>query len=224
MTTIVGQLTGLFVSWPGWASAPMTVTVGAGVDTWTPAGDIATLLDIAGDLETWLADGARPWSGVATFTGTADFSGPPRIVYRLDCSTACTYAPSTELQALLDWPASGQTSTAIYSTTGVPSGAAVTSDVRWPPAGQSSMGGYARSGAYCVEPQVVALRSSTAEMLADEQGVAVVDDALEGSSSTRWMLVYRRASGSFVRIYPDTIERPRATMPIYRYTIQGVSP
>lgn len=223
---VAGTVMGLDVHVSGWLSASLDITIGAANDAWVPSADVygaTTVLDL---LDAWLNAAARPWFGAATFTTLADFSSAPYFIAELECSAACTYAPNAALQTLFGWPAAGQTATRIYSDPGMPSVAVVLSDVAGYAYRQQKRGAYSGGGAYCADQQLTALRyPATIELLTDELGTALVEDALQLMADPATIGVVRLpySDAVTVTIRPGEITRDRSDGMVNRYTIEGIA-
>lgn len=217
---------GVLVSVAGWASASLLVNT-VGPDTWTPSVDVSTLLEMMDELEVWLNNAARPWFGVRTWTLTTMLDRSPWLGFQLECSAACVYTPDADMRALLDWPAAGQTGTAIYTVTGIPSTCDCETDVGDWAQRVVGMGGISAAGSFMRDSQINSLRTPAVEALCDEGQTAALGEALFSASDPIWLQVARpvvsHTATPWVQIYPGAIPPPPSTSQgIYRVTIEAI--
>ena len=214
---------GVAISVAGWASASLQVVTGFGNATWVPSTDIMTALEASDELEAWLNDAARPWSGGISYTLSIREDRHPWLGLTLLATVGSTYNADAELRALLDWPVVQQGLLSIYTVTGIPSTVDCVTDVGdWTPR-VVGPGGFARAGAFVVDSQVYSLRLPSIEALCDEAQAAALGEALAASSDPRTAQVWRHATQEWVSICLGRVDRSRAQMPIYRVTMEAVS-
>jgi hypothetical protein len=216
---------GILTSVDGWSGASLQITTASGTDTWVPSFDRGTILDSTIDLVPWLFSSSRPWFGVSTFA-VSIIDRDPWVGIQLTSSVNATYAPNSTLQALYDWPSSGQTSTTIYTVTGIPSTSLCETDIGdWAPRIQQS-GGITRSGSFVIDSQVYALRVPRVEALCDEGQLSALAEAIRDASDPRWFHVVRPVNrydvNPFVRIEPGRIDRQRVNATTYRVNLEAL--
>lgn len=213
---------GLFVSVSGWSDTSLTVTVGADSEAYVPTTDKDTPYGYMEDLETWCNAAARAWSGSATFSQSLLETLTPYLGTQLTSSVATTYAADSDLQTLLGWPASGQSATEIYSSSGVPSSCDGRSDVGNWTRRVRDVGNYARSGSFVIDSQYCALRHPQIELVITEAQAGALKDALKNSSDPRTAHAYRHSTKEWVEFSLGKVDVTRSQAEHYRAALEAI--
>jgi len=213
---------GLFVSVDGWAATSMDITVGVSNEAYVPTTDKQTACDYMVALVAWANDGARGWSGAASFSWSILETLTPYLGVQLTASASATLAPDADLQTALGWPSSGQTSTAIYSSSGVPSSCDGVSDVGNWTQRQGDDGNYSRGGSYVLDPQVYALRRPQVELVLSETQAGAFKDALKNSCDPRTAWIYRHSASAWVEIHLGRVDVSKSQAQHYRASLEAI--
>ncbi len=204
----------------GWAATSLDITVLGWNDTYVPTVDTMTMIEYAGGLDDWLDSSSRPWFGPVTFEVSPMTTLVPWTGLRCASSHSTAYVPNAALRTLLDWPASRQTATDIYTQTGVRSTAVMEVGLGdWLPRVEGA-GPVSRDGAYLPDSQAYALRPARVELIGDEAAMAALGVALSEAADPIWFYAARSGDlsreGDWVQLLPGEIPRPSRNEEVYR--------